>query len=700
MVSSEHRDWLYVAIPIYFVMLAGSAAWAYKRMERMNHEGVSDKLSSHYLGGRSFGPLLTAGTVFASLFSGYTVVGIPNEAYKLGWYAIRWMPTTALIAFGYYGTGLRLRRASMVMTSVIYLAAQVIALKGTFNSMFEIEADANWPVILIMSLILVFEWVGGLSSVAFTDSIQGLIMLISFIILPIVIKANFGGWSDLDPETYPKPSFYETPSADQQWKFWQFSMINFSFFTLPHFLQRTYAAKDLVSLKCAYSVVVVGPWITMFVGIYIGTVGVQMLDGADVASPFASILEEVMNLGGFSKFIAVIAFTASLAAIMSTADSLIIAVSQLVTVEVLYPMVKTKSPNTLAWMGRFVSFMAVLVALLVGILWKSGISDLGAIQFPITMQAVPAFLFALFATNKSTDVHPWCMAASAWIAIAYVFGIYFGYLSNHEDPAPIDAGVTGVTIQVVSLVLLESARRVIFPDPYEAETTKPLHTSDTKDEPQLLYPNRPAFDIPCTKRFGDRPLTPKDLWQMMEGVHEPITNVYFVAFMLFSVSLVTPLVPAGIPTSSTEDAVVVNGLPWWAFKALLLCIVPYAMSLYAVLRMPNKFPSLAEDSVLEQPGLIIDPDLVDMSNEEMGRRGSYDEPNTMASQRRSSIRKSLQGLGMVGSHEMRHSSRHLPSNDSVKHLHKLVQDDETESSHFDQRNDEVAVLYKDTDITA
>ena len=287
MVSSEHRTWLYVAIPIYFGMLALSAAWAYRRMEQMNHKGVSDKLSSHYLGGRSFGPLLTAGTVFASLFSGYTVVGIPNEAYKLGWYALRWMPTTALIGFSYYGTGLRLRKASMVrnhqspvdlitdryqsqflrytvvfiqvLTSVVYLAAQVIALKSTFNSMFEIDADDNWPVILIMGVILIFEWLGGLSSVALTDSIQAVIMLISFIILPIIIKVNFGGWTELDPESYPKPEFYQTPTTDQQWQFWQFSLINFSFFTLPHFLQRTYAAKDLVSLKTAYSVVVIGP---------------------------------------------------------------------------------------------------------------------------------------------------------------------------------------------------------------------------------------------------------------------------------------------------------------------------------------------------------------------------------------------------------------------------------------------------------
>ena len=145
----------------------------------------------------------------------------------------------------------------------------------------------------------------------------------------------------------------------------------------------------------------------MFVGIYLGTVGVQMLNGADVASPFTSILEEVMNVGGFAKFVGIIAFTASLAAIMSTADSLIIALSQLVTVEVLYPMFKSKSPGFITVLGRCVSFVAVAISLGVGILWKSGVSDLGAIQFPLTMQGVPAFLFALFATSKATDVHPW-----------------------------------------------------------------------------------------------------------------------------------------------------------------------------------------------------------------------------------------------------------------------------------------------------
>ena len=90
-----------------------------------------------------------------------------------------------------------------------------------------------YPVVIIMFLILMFEWAGGLSSVALTDCIQGFVMLLSFIMLPSIIKKNFGGWTELDVETYPQPEFFATPSKETQWSFWQFSLINVSFFTLP-----------------------------------------------------------------------------------------------------------------------------------------------------------------------------------------------------------------------------------------------------------------------------------------------------------------------------------------------------------------------------------------------------------------------------------------------------------------------------------
>lgn len=99
------------------------------------------------------------------------------------------------------------------------------------NFVFGLSPDAVYPVIIIMIVILLFEWAGGLSSVALTDAVQGLFMTLSFVMLPCVIKRNFGGWVDLDVKTYPRPDFYQNMSADRQWLFWQFSLSLFGFCT-------------------------------------------------------------------------------------------------------------------------------------------------------------------------------------------------------------------------------------------------------------------------------------------------------------------------------------------------------------------------------------------------------------------------------------------------------------------------------------
>ena len=67
MVSAENRTGLYVTIPIYFCLLAGATYWAYRKMEKMEDDKTADKLSAHYIGGRSFGPLIFTGTLFASM---------------------------------------------------------------------------------------------------------------------------------------------------------------------------------------------------------------------------------------------------------------------------------------------------------------------------------------------------------------------------------------------------------------------------------------------------------------------------------------------------------------------------------------------------------------------------------------------------------------------------------------------------------
>ena len=85
---------------------------------------------------------------------------------------------------------------------------------------------------------------------------------------------------------------------------------------------------------------------------------------------------------GFAYVIGVIALTSSLAAIMSTTDSLIIAISQLITVEVIWPLRPNGTQRQLAWSGRITSLLSVSVALITGILWKKGVGALSAINFP------------------------------------------------------------------------------------------------------------------------------------------------------------------------------------------------------------------------------------------------------------------------------------------------------------------------------
>ena len=207
-----------------------------------------------------------------------------------------------------------------ILPTLLYLAVHIIAIRRAFNGVIGIGPNNNLPVILITAFLLGSELIGGLSSVAITDTIQGIIMIAAFVFIPIALKLNFGGWVELDPSTYPSPEFYQTPSKDSQWLFWQFSLINVSFVTLPHVMQRVYAARDLKSLKFGYTVVSIAPWLIVF-SVFIGTHAVALLvnpDGTPMRTydVYASVLQILSKQGGFAEFASYVGTFASIASII------------------------------------------------------------------------------------------------------------------------------------------------------------------------------------------------------------------------------------------------------------------------------------------------------------------------------------------------------------------------------------------------
>ena len=325
--------------------------------------------------------------------------------------------------------------------------------------------------------------------------------------------------------------------------------------------------------------------------------GIAALEGEATASPITSILGKLCDEGGFSKTLAVITITSSMAAVMSTADSLLIAISQLITVEVAYPLWPDATQSQIAWIGRGCSLFSTVFALVVGLLWGDGIADLAITQIDLSLQAIPAFWWGLFAKEK-TDVHPWCLCIGCTISTVYVVCFNYLYVQRVETPLAINAGVTGFVMQVAIVAFAEFIRRT-FVAGMKAGTkpnmkcnvqTAKQETSEAKATTALLFPNRPPWDIPEISKFGVHSLSPRFMWRMMEGVSEPLTIPSWLFFLLFfCITMTTPMVPEMSPEQPAE-AGVVNGLPWWVFKSICLSLVPQIVFLVALFQTSNCFP--------------------------------------------------------------------------------------------------------------
>ena len=258
--------------------------------------------------------------------------------------------------------------------------------------------------------------------------------------------------------------------------------------------------------------------------------------------------------------------------------------------------------------------------------WNKGITDLAAINFQLSFQCVLIFVVGLFATNR-TDVHPWCLSIGAIVSSIYVSVLYFGYINDNDDSIAVNAGVTGLVLQVMIALPLEACRRIFL-------ATGEFHPEE--DERDLIFPYRPAWDIPPRARFGDCALTPNLLNRMMDGVSEPLANPWFAALMFFTISFMTPIVPPGMPEEIGAVAVV-NGLPWWVFKMLVLGLVPFVLLLFALYQMPRSYsnPESKRDE---------DPYIMELTREELGHRVVYDRQNELVARRR---REALERLGLL-----------------------------------------------------
>lgn len=183
-------------------------------------------LSDFVLGGRSLGPAVAALSAGASDMSGWLLLGLPGAIYLTGisesWIAVG-------LAIGAYLNwqfiAKRLRVYTEVSNNAItipdflenrfkdtsrllrLISAIVILLFFTFYTssgmvagakLFEASFGLSYQAALWIGVIVVvsYTFLGGFLAVVWTDFIQGSLMLLALIVVPIVAISQIGGWNE------------------------------------------------------------------------------------------------------------------------------------------------------------------------------------------------------------------------------------------------------------------------------------------------------------------------------------------------------------------------------------------------------------------------------------------------------------------------------------------------------------------------
>jgi sodium/proline symporter len=367
----------------------------------------NNNAEDYFLGGRNLNGFVAALSAQASDMSGWLLMGLPGSIYMMGtgqawigiglfigttlnWifisgklrrYTIRANNSLTLPEFfqnRYKDEKKYLLGASSVVIVIFFLVYTASALASggkLFNSIFGI--DYHTALVIGALVILVYTFMGGFLAVCTTDFIQGMLMLVALLIIPIIAYCVLGASnvSALISQTGVDPVSFTNIMQENGEPIKAVSIISslawgLGYFGMPHILVRFMAIKDEKELKKSKVVGISWVFLSLLFACIIGVVGRAYLapvvlgtEGqVSTESVFIEMIKKVFITDIRAPFIAGIFLCAILAAIMSTADSQLLVTSSAVA-EDLYKGIFKKDADELSVL-KLSRITVVAVALL------------------------------------------------------------------------------------------------------------------------------------------------------------------------------------------------------------------------------------------------------------------------------------------------------------------------------------------------
>ena len=391
---------------------------------------AGESLAEFYLAGRQLsGPVLLL-TLYATQYSGNTLIGYPGEAYRLGFSWVMSVGFMMAIIVVYllfaprlyqlsrrhrfvtpgdwlahrFGSPVLTLFANLLLVAAIsnYLLAQLMAM-GHITAGLSGDAVPYWVgVVLLTLVVLVYETVGGMRAVAWTDTVQGLMLVVGLTGLLVAVSptpAHLAGVTEWIANEAPEKVAVPAWDVCRNW-FSTLVLIGVSGAVYPHAIQRIYAARDAAALKRSFSVMVFLPLVTTGSVFLVGVFAIEQLAGAGPIEADQVLPLLLIEWGASSPVLyamSLLVIVAMASAIMSTADSVLLSLSSILAKDVLGITVLRGADETrLTQAGKTLSW--VLVAVLVGIALVPRITLRGLTELKMEIPAQVAPLFVLGVT--------------------------------------------------------------------------------------------------------------------------------------------------------------------------------------------------------------------------------------------------------------------------------------------------------------
>lgn len=386
-------------------------------------------LGEFYLANRSLGPIVLLLTLYATQYSGNSLLGVPGETHRVGFMWIMSVGYMLSVVVAYLLFAPQLYRASraqgfvtpgdwidhrfgspalslianLLLLVVVgnFLLAQLLAM-GHVVATLSGEALPFWAGVVGLGLVIVlYETVGGMRAVAWTDCAQGAMLLIGLIGILLAILPGLEGLSETSAwiiANEPAKAAVPEGAAIRSW-FSTLLLVAFSAAVYPQAIQRIFAAKSARTLRNSLSVMAFLPFVTILPVFLVGILSLPRLSGlegiaADQVMP--ALLSIWAGESLWLRAMAILVLTGTIAAIMSTADSVLLSLSSILAKDIFgKTLLRGASSERLTRLGKVVSWLVMLGLILFALSPRISLWGLIELKLEVLIQVSPLLILGV-----------------------------------------------------------------------------------------------------------------------------------------------------------------------------------------------------------------------------------------------------------------------------------------------------------------